>query len=783
MHRESGVIRIVAAGSADGQKSFDDIRDMLRQALPENVWICEVYPDHVIAQDDPGDKYWQYPYTIADDQVTLGQRVEVERQYVKVQAASRLSAAMGTDADGDYGYRWRVQINEAGVDLQKIADYSLDVLKAASPLYEGARVFALSQGQHTSDVNPYGKSVRDLVGWLSDVVPNAKGLEGTLNILKSASWLRDMALDAWKRGKRDLIGLSHDVLAKTATGNRLGPKKVEKIVRVDSVDVVYDPIAGGKFLRMAAAKTAGRKEAEMLERLLAALRAKRPDLYATIEAKVTGGTVTEEEVLALLAKGLAPSGDGDMNERIAAAVKAALADAGGNGADVQKVLQDARLVACSLTLKDELKESGLPDLSQERLRKQFGEKVFELEVLRAAIKDEKEYVDKLTGSGTVTGSGQIRVGNEEPERIQAAMDKLFGVTVDDRFNDVPAFASIRAAYTRITGDTEVRGILTPEGIRFGEAFMGYQRMPAAFSTSSFSYALGNTLYRRLIQDYRAVDYGEQNLISYKRNAKDFKTMESVRIGYFGDLPDVDPQAKDYEEISMVTDEEISYALNQKGVILTVNRIVIINDDLRTVQTLIARLGRAARRTYARRGWNKINDNATYKGDSKAMFHSDHGNLGSVALTNDATGITTLTNRLVAMFNQTEKDSGEVLALDPKYLWVARSYLEIAKALNSPWPIAGTINPHAGRFGVNHERILVNKLATDTNDWGLIADPADSELLEVAFLNGQEEPELFVADNPLVGQMFVGDKIQYKQRHEYEWEVADYRGFDKSVCAA
>jgi hypothetical protein len=63
---------------------------------------------------------------------------------------------------------------------------------------------------------------------------------------------------------------------------------------------------------------------------------------------------------------------------------------------------------------------------------------------------------------------------------------------------------------------------------------------------------------------------------------------------------------------------------------------------------------------------------------------------------------------------------------------------------------------------------------------LIADGAEVELLEAAHLNGRKEPEFFVADNPAAGQMFVADKIQYKSRHEYEFEIADYRGFYKAV---
>ena len=391
--------------------------------------------------------------------------------------------------------------------------------------------------------------------------------------------------------------------------------------------------------------------------------------------------------------------------------------------------------------------------------------------------------DKIMTRGTETrffGEG-IQVVTEEPEKVQAALDKLFGVKVDAQFNRVQPFSSFRAAYTAISGDEEVRGVPSEEGLRFGERFMNYMRMPAAFNSSTFTYALGNSMHRRLIQDYKAVDYGEEALISYKRNAQDFKSMESVRIGYFSDLPDMNPETADYDEVSLLTDEEISYVLNQKGIIMSITRKMILNDDLRTVQQMVSRLGRAAKRTFARRGWNIIQNNGTYKGDSKNLFHVDHGNLGAVALTADSTGVTTLKNRVAAMFGQLEKDSSEKLALTPKWLWGPIDIQATMRILNMPWISTNTPNPYGGLFGANHERIITQRLATDPNDWGLIGDSNEVELLEVAFLNGKEEPELFLANNPLVGQMFVADKIQYKERHEYEWEIVDYRGFDKSVC--
>ncbi len=762
--------------------SFEQLKEKLQQMMP-SMYIMEMYDDHVICEKDGGG-YCRVDYKVDDaGNIVMGEPADVMKTYVpmKAQAAMRFTGA-AVDGKEDYGYKWNVQIIDAGPDKQKRFEYPLDVIHAAAPLYEGTPVFVLTEAQHTAGKHPYGKPVRDIVGRISQVTTNSTGNEGIITILKSAKWFRDMIVDAYEQGmigqegQKDLLELSHDVIGQTikAAG---GISRVARIVKVDGVDVVYDAIGGGKFKRMAAAAMqAGQMEDNMWKRLLAALKGMRPDLAGQIDALLgKGDDVTDAEIQQMLAAAMPQQAAIDI-EKLLAAMKSDISATD----EAKKILDQARLVACGNTLAEELKGSGLPAPVQEKLRAAFRDKVFDTDTLRAAIKTEKEVLDKLTASGVITGAGDVRVMDTAPERIQAAMDKLFGVQVDAKFADVQAFDSFRASYVRITGDSEIRGLPTREGLKLGESIMDMMRLPAAYSSTSFSFVLGNSMYRRLIQDYKAVDYGEQNLVSYKRNAKDFKTMESINVGYFGDIPDVNPETADYTEVTMPTDEEITYTLNQKGIILTVTRKAIINDDLKTVVTMVQRLGRAARRTFARRLWNKIINNATYKGDSVALFHASHGNLGSTALTADATGIATLTARLTAMFTQTEKNSGEKLALDAAKIWVPRELLEVAKQLNSPWPGAAQSNPHAGRFGVNHENIFVNKLTTDANDWGLIANPADVELLEVAFLNGQEEPELFVADNPLIGQMFVADKIQYKQRHEYEAEIADYRGFDKSV---
>jgi len=778
--------------------SFSEIRRVLCKTLtatyPQmNGDIVDVYQDHVIIDDGAGNLF-EAPYTVAENgTVAIGQPAKVRKQvdYVRVSAAAELSAPVGQQNSPEYGYKWIVQIIEAGTDLQNGATYPYQVLKNAAPLYEGAKVFALTQGQHASPLNPYGKSVRDMVGWLSDVKANATGLEGTLNILKNAGWLREMMVDAWSRGKKDIIGLSHDVMAKAPPG-RSGPRNVEEILRVDSVDIVYNPIAGGKFLRMAAAaaKAAGQEEVNMFKKLLAALKGQRPDLKDQIEAlEAKGDAVSEDEVMALVAAATAKDKDDlegdkvkqDITKLIASLKDVTVSQAKETYEKAVKIYEDTvKLNACTNLLITEIGESGLPDIIKNRIRKQFEGKVFEEAALRA--KEEKEIDDKLTGSGAPVGVGGLRmeVGPGEPEKLQAAMDKLFGVEVEEKYKEVQPFNSLRAAYTRLTGDSEMRGLPSREGLKLGEAFMQMMRLPAAYSTSSFSFVLGNSMYRRLIKEYKAVDYREDALVSYYRSAENFKTLEIIQVGYFGDAPDVNPETADYAEITMPTDVEATYALNQKGWILTVTRKVMHNDDLKTVVQLVAKMGRAFRRTHAKRGWAKIIDNATFDGDLTALFHGDHANLGATILTNDATGVGILTAALKAMYAQTEQDSGEGLALEPKFLWVPRDLLEISHGLNSAWPLTAGGNPHAGRFGANHERIICHPLFTDVKDWGLIASGDDVELLEAAYLNGRREPEFFVADNPTSGQMFVADKIQYKGRHEYEFEIADYRGFYKAV---
>jgi hypothetical protein len=374
----------------------------------------------------------------------------------------------------------------------------------------------------------------------------------------------------------------------------------------------------------------------------------------------------------------------------------------------------------------------------------------------------REAYAALSPVGRVMETGRVKVVLEPEEKLQMALDKLYGLPVED--TSVPAFHGIREAYVTYTGDGEVTGTVSPQ-----------LRVREDITTAGFPNALGNTLRRMLLRDYRENDFGI-HLIAQFSSVPDFRTQERVRVGYFGDLPTVATESADYGELTAPTDEKASYSVVTFGGIVTVTRKAIINDDLGIVPKIVGRLGRSARRTLAQRVFNlMINNAAIY--DTVAWFHATHGNLGSTALS-----ATELDVVRTAMRNRTEKDSNKKLGIGPHVLVVPHELEGVARQENERQYTDANFTPNRVRFmfGQQSERIIVSPLLSDANDWYVFANVQEAPTVEVGFLQGKQEPEFFLADNPTVGSVFTSDKIKYKVRHEHEAVVIDYRGAYKEV---
>ena len=199
--------------------------------------------------------------------------------------------------------------------------------------------------------------------------------------------------------------------------------------------------------------------------------------------------------------------------------------------------------------------------------------------------------------------------------------------------------------------------------------------------------------------------------------------------------------------------------------------MITNDDVGAVQRIPKSLVRAAKRTLSKFALDFLKDNPEIY-DENTLFHASHGNLGATAL-----GAASVAAGRLAMKSQTEKNSNEKLGITPRFLWVPDELEETAVDLF--------------RRNTEQDRNFVQSLSldnvpvwywTDVNDWCLTADPMDLATVEIGFLGGKEEPDLFIQDSPTAGSMFTNDKVTYKIRHIYGGTVTDYRGAYKSVVA-
>jgi hypothetical protein len=90
----------------------------------------------------------------------------------------------------------------------------------------------------------------------------------------------------------------------------------------------------------------------------------------------------------------------------------------------------------------------------------------------------------------------------------------------------------------------------------------------------------------------------------------------------------------------------------------------------------------------------------------------------------------------------------------------------------------SIDPHA--FAGRGMQVLVNDFLTDQTDWFAVADANKVATLVVGFLNGREDPELFVQDAATVGSVFNADKISYKIRLVFGISTLDHRSFYRQV---
>lgn len=294
---------------------------------------------------------------------------------------------------------------------------------------------------------------------------------------------------------------------------------------------------------------------------------------------------------------------------------------------------------------------------------------------------------------------------------------------------------------------------------------------AGLSTIDVSGILSNVTNKFLLEGFFSVERTWRNICAV-RNVSDFKTVTSYRLIGKDQYEQVAPGGE--LKHGTLGEESYSNKADTYGLLLSIDRRDIINDDLGAITTVPRKLGRGSGLKINDVFWSVFMSNA-------AFFSAANKNFLSGASTNlSIEGLTAVEQ----MFMDQVDADGKPTGIMPSVLLVPTALSAMATQLqksleirdttaNTKYPVA---NPHQGKFRSEVSRYLGNSQygGNSPKAWYLLADPGDLPVIEVAFLNGQESPTIETADAD-----FNVLGIQMRGYHDFGVALQDPRGGVKS----
>jgi hypothetical protein len=524
------------------------------------------------------------------------------------------------------------------------------------------------------------------------------------------------------------IGLSLVFFPKWGRGE--DADKIVEVNYVESVDLVFEPAANGRILAALSTQFVSEGETKM------------PD--ETLEPTVN--KVEEVEVEETLPVNVS------------------------DGADWVTALANT-------ASSQMIQASGLPIAARERLLAQ----AFNLpDDVANAIESERQYI------ATIQEDNVIQIGGTPPrspdishmlnsiDRITMATEAMLSGLVPEE--GVRPLTGIRELYTLLSGDYEMSGVFHPDRIGF-----------ANVNTSTMAGLVANALNKRVINEFQTYPQWWLPIT----NEEDFQNLQQVKwisLGGVGELPTVAEGAA-YTELSWDDNTETA-DFAKKGGYLGLTLEAIDKDDTGAIRAAPRALAQAAWLTLSK-AVSAIFTQASGVGpnmaDGDALFHTNHSNLGTTALSY-AEWVVVRT----AMRKQTELNSGERLGAltAPKYLLVPPDLEVTALTVMATDGVTGTAisanvisvgDTNTQRYALAQDRVIVVDLWSDVNNWAAVADPNLYPSIGIAYRYGRV-PEIFSVASPTAGLMFTNDTMPIKVRFFFATGPMDYRGMYKENVA-
>lgn len=409
---------------------------------------------------------------------------------------------------------------------------------------------------------------------------------------------------------------------------------------------------------------------------------------------------------------------------------------------------------------------------------QFSE--IEAQAIREGWEVDKVALAVLRAGRPKAPAAHSRDNNVGATTLEAACLLTAGLQdIDKQFDD----QTLDAASRRFRGGIGLQELLleaawangyTGRNFRDSRSVLRFAFQPeleAGFSTIDIGGILSNVANKFLLDGFFSVERTWRNVCA-TRNVSDFKTVTSYRLVGKDQYEQVAPGGE--LKHGTLGEESFTNKADTYGLMLSIDRRDIINDDLGAITTVPRKLGRGS--------GLKINDVfwTTFMNNS-AFFKAANNNYLVGADT--VLSIDGLTKAEVGFMDQVDSD-GKPIGIMPAIMLVPTALSAIGSQLyksmelrdttsSTKYPVA---NPHQGKFRVEVSRYLSNSVYTGNSSkaWYLLADPGDLPVIEVAFLNGQESPTIETADAD-----FSVLGVQMRGYHDFGVALQDHRGGVKS----
>ncbi len=281
------------------------------------------------------------------------------------------------------------------------------------------------------------------------------------------------------------------------------------------------------------------------------------------------------------------------------------------------------------------------------------------EELKSAIEGEETYLASLTADRVINIGGnpprspQITGMANSLDRIQLALDALLSGTQPPA--GIQPLDRNQELYHLLSGDYEMNGVFQGERIQFGNV-----------NSSTMANMVANALNKVVMQEFQTYPQWWTPITI----PMDFNNLQAVKwltLGGVGELPTVAEGAA-YTELTWDDKYETS-TFYKKGGYLGLTMEAIDKDDTGRLRNAPRALAQAAWLTLSK-SVSSIFTASSGVGptltDGDALFHTNHANLGTTALS-----ITSYIAARLAMRKYTEVNSGERLGAltAPKFILV------------------------------------------------------------------------------------------------------------------